>query len=112
MKPWRNTRDAKYRQRHKRQLLGRKSADIFRARHLADVEFQPARHAIEDLPRIVDDQEIEIDAVWFNVAGMERQHPVVETAGERDRQGWHRTRSVKICDFASVLLHSASGGVA
>src|SRR6516162_909899 len=44
-----------YRKCYKGQLLSREAADIFRARHLADIEFQPAGHAIEDLPRIIKD---------------------------------------------------------
>src|SRR6516165_9449292 len=47
-----------YRKRHEGQLLSREAADIFRARHLANIEFQPAGHAIEDLPRIIKDDKI------------------------------------------------------
>ena len=47
-----------YRQRHEGQLLSGEAADIFRARHLADIEFQPVGHPIEDLPRIIKDDKI------------------------------------------------------
>ena len=78
-----------HRQRHERQLLGGIAGDEFGARHFAGVEFQPVGHAVENLARIVHDQEIEIDAVGFDVAGMEREHAIVEAAGEGDRQGGH-----------------------
>src|SRR5215469_4959742 len=47
-----------YWKRHERQLLGREAADIFRARHLAGVEFEPAGHAVENLSRIVKNDKI------------------------------------------------------
>jgi len=79
----------KRRQRRERQLLGGEAADIFGTRHLAGVELQPIGHAVENFARIVHHQEIEIDALRLNVAGVEGEHAVVEAAGERDRQIGH-----------------------
>ena len=78
-----------HRQRDERALVRRNAADEFGARHLAGVEFQPVGHAVENLARIVHDQEIEIDAFGFDLAGLQRQHAVVEAAGERDRKCGH-----------------------
>ena len=57
----------------------------------ADVEFQPGGHAVEDVARVVVDQEIEVDAFDLHLAGVERQHAVVEPAGEGQRQLGHRS---------------------
>jgi hypothetical protein len=97
-----------YRERHEGQLPRREAADIFRARHLADVEFQPAGHAIKNLARIIENQKIEIDPVRFDVADMERQHPVVETAGEGDRQGRHLSCSAGFANFFSYYYTAPS----
>jgi hypothetical protein len=82
----------KYRQRHERQFFCRQPADIFGTRHFTGVEFQPVGHPVENLPRIVDGKKIEVDAIRFDVSSVERQHSVVEAAGEGDRQGRHFKR--------------------
>jgi len=64
-------------------------ADEFRARHLAGVELEIDQHPVEDLARMVDRQEIEIDAVRLHVAGVECKHAVIEAAGERDWNSGH-----------------------
>ncbi len=58
-------------------------AGIFR-----DVEFLAGRHAVEDRPRLVDGDEIEIDAVGLDLAGIERLHAVVEPGRERQAATW------------------------
>ena len=78
-----------HRQRDERQLFRGIAADELGARHLAGVEFQPVGHAVENLARIVHDEEIQIDALGFDVAGLEREHAIVEAAGEGDRQRSH-----------------------
>src|SRR4051794_24915454 len=64
-------------------------ADEFRARHLAGVEFEIDQHPVEDFARMVDRKEIEVDAVRLHVAGVEREHAVIEPTGERDRNSGH-----------------------
>src|SRR5690349_20872541 len=97
-----------YGQRDEWQLLRREPADIFRARHLTDIKLQPVGHTIEDLPWIIENNKIKIDAVSFDVPGMERQHPVVETAGESDRQSGHFKRLRGICEFGFVLYYTSA----
>src|SRR5580700_6561960 len=77
MKPWRNTREAN---------TGRVPAHIFRARHFRRVELELADHAVEQLARIVDIDEIEIDAFGLDLAGPQRDHAVVKPAGKRHRK--------------------------
>ena len=40
-------------------------------------------------PRMIDRQEIEVDAVRLHLAGIERQHAVIEPAGESNRNIGH-----------------------
>ena len=91
------------RQRHERQFLRGEPADIFRARHFAGVEFQAVRHPVENLAWIVDDKKIEIDTVGFDIAGLQRQHAVVEAAGEGHRQGRHTGHLTE--EFAKKLSY-------
>src|ERR1700722_6388605 len=51
-----------HRQRYERAIAGSVAADIFRARHFRSVELTLADHAVEQLARIVDRDEIEVDA--------------------------------------------------
>ena len=62
-------------------------AGIFR-----DVEFLAGRHAVEDRPRLVDGDEIEVDAVGLHFAGVERLHAVVESGRKRKLQLGHGRR--------------------
>ena len=68
---------------------------------LGDVELLAARHAIEDRPRLIDGDEIEIDAVDLDLAGVERLHPVIKSARERKLQLGHLL-------FFPVLLSDAT----
>ena len=79
----------KYRQRHQLAAAGGMPADDLGARHLAGVELEILPHAIEDLARTVDGEEVEIDPLGLRLPGIERQHAVVEAAGERHRQFGH-----------------------
>src|SRR5262245_43319315 len=55
----------------------------FRDRDLGGVVGLILGHAIEDQARIVLDNELEIEALDRNLAGIERQHAIVETARKR-----------------------------
>ena len=79
----------KHRNRDERTLLVGETLDEFRAGILGDVELLARRHAVEDRPRLIDGDEIEIDAVGLDLAGIERLHPVVEPARERKLQLGH-----------------------
>jgi hypothetical protein len=74
-----------------RALLVSETLNEFRARKFGDVEFQSAGHAVENRPRLIDGDEIEIDALGLDLAGIERLHPVIETAGKRNLQLGHRS---------------------
>ena len=80
----------KHRQRHERTVAGGEAGDEFRARHLRGIELLRARHAVENLARAVDGEEVEIDALGLHLLGVERQHAVVEAAGEGDLDVGHR----------------------
>src|SRR5712671_1683030 len=86
MKPWRNTREAKTGSATNGNFFAANRLTYSELDIFANVEFQPAGHAVEDLPRTVDDKKIEVDAIRFDVARVQRQHSVVETASEGDRQ--------------------------
>jgi len=66
------------------------AADDLGARHLAGVEFEILPHAVEDLPRIIDGDKVELDALGLHLAGIEREHAVIEAAGEGQRNFCHR----------------------
>src|SRR5262249_10090626 len=72
-----------------RALLAGKALHEFRARKLGDIEFLAARHPVEDRPRLVDGNEIEVDALGLDLAGVKRLHAVVEPACERKLQLGH-----------------------
>ena len=74
-----------------RALSGDEARDVFGAGEFRGVEFQSRRHAVENVARVVVDQEVEIDALDLHLAGVERQHAVVEPAGESQRQLGHRS---------------------
>ena len=79
----------KDRQCHERTVAGGEAGDEFGARHLGRIELQRARHPIENLARTVDCEEVEIDPVGLNLLGIERQHAVVEPAGEGEGELGH-----------------------
>ena len=74
-----------------RALPGDEARDVFGAGEFRGVEFQSRRHAVENVARVVVDQEVEIDALDLHLAGVERQHAVVEPAGESQGQLGHRS---------------------
>ena len=78
-----------HRQRHERAVAGGEAGDVLGARHLRSIELQRARHPIENLARAVDGEEVEIDPLGLHLLGVERQHAVVEPAGESDRKLGH-----------------------
>jgi hypothetical protein len=67
-------------------LAGPETADEFRARHFRRVEFELAAHAVENVARLVIGEELEIDAARLNLAGIEAQQAVIESAGKGQRQ--------------------------
>src|SRR5262249_4336670 len=79
----------KYRNGDERALLVGKALDELRAREFGDVEFLGPRHSVEDRSRLIDDNEIEIDAVGLHFAGVKRLHAVVEPTCERKLQLGH-----------------------
>src|SRR5258708_28463628 len=74
---------------HERTLPVGVALHVFRARIFGDVELLPARHAIEDRPRLLDADEIEIDAVGLDLAGIDRLHAVVQSGRKRQLQIGH-----------------------
>jgi hypothetical protein len=79
----------KNRKRDERALLIGETLDEFRAGIFRNIELLAARHAVEDRPRLIDGNEIELDAVRPDLAGIERLHAVVEPARERKLQLGH-----------------------
>src|SRR5450759_1868480 len=73
----------KHRQRDERALLAGKPRDEFRAGVFAYVELEAAGHAVENLARRIDVDEVEIDPLDRYGAGVERQHPIIKAACER-----------------------------
>src|SRR5215468_4254672 len=94
-----------YRDRHHRAVGPHRMADIFRARHLAGVELEIGQHPVEDLAGVVDGEEIEVDAVRLHIAGVEREHAVIEPAGERDWNSRHAFPALSIA--VRALLRSS-----
>src|SRR5262245_61951742 len=85
-----------------RALLAGEALHELRARKFGDVEFLAARHPVEDRSWLIDGDEIEVDALDFDLAGIERLHAVVEPARERKLQLGHF-----VCR-SPVLLSKAS----
>jgi hypothetical protein len=77
------------RDRDERALLVGEALDELGAGVFGDVEFEAARHAVEDRPRLLDRDEIELDARGLNLAGVERLHAVIERAGKTQAQLRH-----------------------
>src|SRR5262249_52083353 len=87
-----------------------KALDELGRRIFGNVEFLAARHAIEDRPRLIDGDEIEIDAVGLHLAGMEREHPVIEPAGKRQLEPGHRSAALPWVDVWRTELAREVGG--
>ncbi|MBI2318174.1 MAG: hypothetical protein HYU75_14550 [Betaproteobacteria bacterium] len=79
----------KHRDRDERALPGDEARDVFGTGELRSVEFDSPRHAVEDVARPVVCQELEIDALDLHFAGGERDHAIIQAAGERERQSGH-----------------------
>ena len=86
-----------------RALVAGKSLREFGRRIFGDVEFLAAGHAVENRPRLIDGDEIEIDAVGLHLARIERLHPVVEAARKRKLQLGHGP-SVLPCSDCGLRL--------
>src|SRR5262245_18663928 len=83
----------KHRDGHERTLLVGVALDVFGARILGDVELLAARHAIKDRTRLLDADEVEIDAVDRDLAGIDRLHAVIERGRKRKLQLGHWLRN-------------------
>src|SRR5262249_5277712 len=59
------------------------------ARKFGNVELLAPSHAVEDRPRLVNGDEIEIDALDLHLPGIERLHAAVEAARKRKLQLCH-----------------------
>jgi hypothetical protein len=81
----------KHRQRNHLVAAGGESAEDLGTRHFAGVEIEIFPHAVENLPGVVDGEKVEINALRFNLAGIKRQHTVIEAAGEGNRDLGHET---------------------
>jgi hypothetical protein len=73
----------KHRQRHERVVAAREPADVFGAGEFGGIELLLAAHAVEQVARGVDCDEVEVDILDFDIAGPERLGAVIETAGKR-----------------------------
>jgi hypothetical protein len=80
------------------EALGKLGKRIF-----CDVEFLTARHAVKDRARLIDGDEVEVDAVGLHLARVERLHPVVEAARKRKLQLRHGP-SVLPCSDCGLRL--------
>src|ERR1700683_3702245 len=79
----------KYRYSDERAFVASESLREFGRRIFGDVEFLAAGHAVEDRARLIDGDEIEVDAIGLNLARIERLHPIVEAARKRKLQLRH-----------------------
>src|SRR5207249_3686485 len=80
-----------HRQRDQLAPAGREARDELGRRELAEIELEPCAHPIEDHAWIVFDQEIQIDPLNSDLAGVERQHPVIEAASKSQRYLGHHS---------------------
>ena len=83
--------------RDKGALPAGKALHELRAGELGDVEFLAARHAIENGPRLIDGDEVEIDALDLDLAGIERLHAIIEPARKGKLQFGHGCHSPSSC---------------
>src|SRR5262249_14439165 len=72
----------KHRQRHEWAVAAGEAADIFGAGEFGGIEFLAAAHAIEQVARLLDGDEIEVDVLDLDIAAPERLGAVVEAAGK------------------------------
>src|SRR5262245_36185849 len=88
MKPWRKTREGNT---GSATISLRPAASRLKTSELDISQASKSRfpHAVENLPRLVDGEKVEIDTFGFDFAGIERRHAVIEAAGERDRNFGH-----------------------
>src|SRR5262244_3979891 len=104
MKPWRKTREgntgsATISLRPAASRLKTSELDISQA----SKSIFP--HTVENLPRLVDGEKVEIDTFGFDLASMERRHAVIEAAGERHRNFGHDMAPARsIPDLAETLF--------
>src|SRR6266566_3350889 len=91
MKPWRKTREGNTGSAtiSLRPAASRLKTSVLDISQASNSRFFP--HAVENLPRFVDDEKVEIDTFGFDLAGIERRHTVIEAAGERHRNFGHAT---------------------
>ena len=91
-----------------RTLLVGEALHELRAGKFGDIELEPACHAVENRPWLIDGDEIEIDALDLDLAGIERLHPVIKSARKRELQPGHRLvippSSNAGADLACVLV--------
>ncbi len=99
----------KHRDGDERAFFVGEALDEFGARIFRNVEFLPAGHAVEDRARLIDGDEIQVDAVGLNLSGIERQHPVIEPARKRQLQLGHE-RSFLRYFYAALRLACAPSG--
>src|SRR5262249_57908365 len=95
-----------HRQRNHLVAARGEAAEDLGARHFAGVELEIFPHAVENLPRFVDGEKVEVDTFGFDLAGVERRHTVIETAGERHRNFGHETspaRRISVYRYAWSL---------
>ena len=81
--PCRKTREGNTGNATSEEIARRPACNEFRARHLGDVEFEIAAHAIEDFPcagRAVHGNEIELDTIRPHIAAVEIEHAIIKTA--------------------------------
>jgi hypothetical protein len=88
-----HTRDEHW-HRDEGRVAGHELGNVLGQRKLGRIEFETPAHAVEDLPRIVDRNEGEIDAGGLHFARIERVHPIVEAGGERERNVRHEEAPV------------------
>src|SRR6266550_3451656 len=74
MKPWRKTREGNTGSAtiSLRPAASRLKTSVLDISQASNSRFFP--HAVENLPRFVDDEKVEIDTFGFDLAGIERRH--------------------------------------
>src|SRR5262249_24770105 len=99
----------KHRQRDHLVAARGQPAEDLGARHFAGIEIEIFSHAVENLPRLVDGEKVEIDTFGFDFAGIERRHAVIEAAGERDRNFGHEMTPAHAIPGLAETLSRPSG---
>ena len=75
-----------HRQRYERAIAARHPADEFGAGEFRNVEFLLCAHAVENIARVSDRLEIEVDILDGDVTGAKRIRAVVDAAGKSQPQ--------------------------